>query len=298
VGTASARLGLHRRDIRHQPTLRAAVSAQFQLSRPADSQVIAPHHRLHPNLVPSQGRTPGCASRRRTRPGPTRSQFGPLRTSVMSNSDYRNHPALARKLQACLRWRNAQGSLPRHAGRPAPRARPHPQRTPATLRPPQTQGCLTNPVNVRGQRTSGTGHHAHYRTSSRRTSSDARFCRRWDVSKSRNPGPSGLLARTLWRSFSGRLINASILPAAEADAGALDLPVDTPVRLPSGNDGRGRARAGEHLVTDKWHCRAAGLWNDGTFVGKVLVQRHVPVLGPGPGSPGARACWSDQQRVW
>jgi hypothetical protein len=154
VGTASARLGLHRRDIRHQPTLRAAVSAQFQLSRPADSQVIAPRHRLHPNLVPSQGRTPGCASRRRTRPGPTRSQFGPLRTSVMSNSDYRNHPALARKLQAYLRWRNAQGSLPRHAGRPAPRARPHPQRTPATLGPPQTQGCLTNPVNVRGQRTS------------------------------------------------------------------------------------------------------------------------------------------------
>ena len=44
----------------------------------------------------------------------------------MSNSDYRNHPALARKLQAYLRWRNAQGSLPRHAGRPAPRARPHP----------------------------------------------------------------------------------------------------------------------------------------------------------------------------
>ena len=37
----------------------------------------------------------------------------------MSNSDYRNHPALARKLQAYLRWRNAQGSLPRHAGRPA-----------------------------------------------------------------------------------------------------------------------------------------------------------------------------------
>ena len=154
MGPASARLGRHRRDIRHQPTLRAAVSAQFQLSRPADSQVIAPHHRLHPNLVPSQGRTPGCASRRRTRPRPTRSQFGPLRTSVMSNPDYRNHPALARKLQAYPRWRNAQGSLPRHAGRPAPRARPHPQRTPATLGPPKTQGCLTNPVNVRGQRTS------------------------------------------------------------------------------------------------------------------------------------------------
>jgi hypothetical protein len=30
----------------------------------------------------------------------------------MSNPDYRNHPALARKLQAYLRWRNAQGSRP------------------------------------------------------------------------------------------------------------------------------------------------------------------------------------------
>src|SRR5512146_2652672 len=46
--------------------------------------------------------------------------------------------------QADRRWRRAKGSLPRHAGRPAPRARPHPQRTPATLGPPQTQGCLTN----------------------------------------------------------------------------------------------------------------------------------------------------------
>ena len=44
--------------------------------------------------------------------GQPEAQFGPLRTCVMSNSDYRNHPALARKLQAYLRWRNAQGSLP------------------------------------------------------------------------------------------------------------------------------------------------------------------------------------------
>ncbi len=35
--------------------------------------------------------------------GQPEAQFGPLRTSVMSNSDYRNHPALARKLQAYLR---------------------------------------------------------------------------------------------------------------------------------------------------------------------------------------------------
>ena len=32
--------------------------------------------------------------------------------SQVSNSDYRNHPALARKLQAYLRWRNAQGRYP------------------------------------------------------------------------------------------------------------------------------------------------------------------------------------------
>jgi hypothetical protein len=32
--------------------------------------------------------------------------------SQVSNSDYRNHPALARKLQAYLRRRNAQGRYP------------------------------------------------------------------------------------------------------------------------------------------------------------------------------------------
>jgi len=31
----------------------------------------------------------------------------------MGGSDHRNHPALARKLQDCLRWRNAH---PRHPG--------------------------------------------------------------------------------------------------------------------------------------------------------------------------------------
>ena len=43
---------------------------------------------------------------------PIEAQSGPLRTCVMGNPDYRNHPALARKLQAYLRWRNAQGSRP------------------------------------------------------------------------------------------------------------------------------------------------------------------------------------------
>ena len=54
-----ARLGFHRRDIWHQPTFRATVSAQFQLSQPANSQVVAPHHRLRPNLVLSQVVLPG-----------------------------------------------------------------------------------------------------------------------------------------------------------------------------------------------------------------------------------------------
>jgi hypothetical protein len=43
---------------------------------------------------------------------PDRGPVRPLRTCVMSNPDYRNHPALARKLQACPRWRNAQGRYP------------------------------------------------------------------------------------------------------------------------------------------------------------------------------------------
>jgi hypothetical protein len=30
----------------------------------------------------------------------------------MGGSDHRNHPALARKLQACLRWRNAHARHP------------------------------------------------------------------------------------------------------------------------------------------------------------------------------------------
>jgi hypothetical protein len=42
----------------------------------------------------------------------------------------------------------------RRPGRPAPRTRPHPQRTPATLGPPQTQSRMIKPVNVHGRRTS------------------------------------------------------------------------------------------------------------------------------------------------
>jgi transposase len=52
--------------------------------------------------------TPANASRA----NPVEAQSGPVRTFVMGGSDHRNHPALARKLQACLRWRNARARHP------------------------------------------------------------------------------------------------------------------------------------------------------------------------------------------
>ena len=41
-----------------------------------------------------------------------RGAFGPLRTFVMGSSDHPNHPALARRLQDYLRWRNAHARHP------------------------------------------------------------------------------------------------------------------------------------------------------------------------------------------
>ena len=39
-------------------------------------------------------------------------QCGPLRMFVMGASNHPNHPALARRLQAYLRWRNANARHP------------------------------------------------------------------------------------------------------------------------------------------------------------------------------------------
>jgi hypothetical protein len=87
---------------------------------------------------------------------PIEAQFGPLRMFTMANSDYPNHIVLARDLHAYLRWRNANARHPepRRAGRPTPRTRPRPQRTPPPLGPTSTRG-LTKQVIIRGQRTSG-----------------------------------------------------------------------------------------------------------------------------------------------
>jgi len=43
---------------------------------------------------------------------PIEAQFGPLRTFVMGNSDHPNHTVLGRRLQAYLRWRNANARHP------------------------------------------------------------------------------------------------------------------------------------------------------------------------------------------
>lgn len=43
---------------------------------------------------------------------PIEAQFGPLRNFVMGASNHPNHPALARRLQAYLRWRNANARHP------------------------------------------------------------------------------------------------------------------------------------------------------------------------------------------
>ena len=43
---------------------------------------------------------------------PIEARSGPVRTFVMGGSDHRNHPALARKLQDYLRWRNAHARHP------------------------------------------------------------------------------------------------------------------------------------------------------------------------------------------
>jgi hypothetical protein len=43
---------------------------------------------------------------------PIEAQFGPLRMFTMANSNYPNHPVLARDLHAYLRWRNANARHP------------------------------------------------------------------------------------------------------------------------------------------------------------------------------------------
>lgn len=43
---------------------------------------------------------------------PIETQFGPVRAFVLAGSNYPNHPVLARRLHAYLRWRNANARHP------------------------------------------------------------------------------------------------------------------------------------------------------------------------------------------
>ena len=98
------------------PAIARLVAADEDTVRDGCSSSWATWRRTRP---PRSGagpgaRTPGCASRpaNASRANPIEAQSAPVRTLVMGGSDHRNHPALARKLQACLRWRNAHARHP------------------------------------------------------------------------------------------------------------------------------------------------------------------------------------------
>src|SRR5271170_3903466 len=84
---------------------------------------------------------------------PIQAHFGPLRTFVMGTSGQPESPGAGPQAAGVPALAQRPRPPPRRAGRPAPRTSPHPQRTPAALGPPQTESCITEPVNVRGQRT-------------------------------------------------------------------------------------------------------------------------------------------------
>jgi len=83
---------------------------------------------------------------------PIEAQFGPLRTFTMSASNHPNHPALARRLQDYLRWRNANARHPDVlAAQRRERARVRSNANNAGAAPePEPH----DPVNLHGQRTS------------------------------------------------------------------------------------------------------------------------------------------------
>jgi Integrase core domain. len=81
---------------------------------------------------------------------PIEAQFGPLRTFVMGASNHPNHTVLARRLQAYLRWRNANARHPDVlAAQRRERARIRSERHQRWAAP-----ARHDPAKVRGHRTS------------------------------------------------------------------------------------------------------------------------------------------------
>jgi hypothetical protein len=101
----------------------------------------AARHKVEPCLTPTYA----------SWANPIEAQFGPLRTFTMGASDHRNHPALARRMQAYLRWRNT------HARHPAcsPRNAENEPESAANANIAGADHERHDPVNVHGQRTSG-----------------------------------------------------------------------------------------------------------------------------------------------
>ena len=96
-----------------------AALKSIRAARPDGYRLFVIPDNLPANKTPAIGRwakrenvelclTPANASRA----NPVEAQFGPLRTFVMGNSDHPDHTALARRLQAYLRWRNAHARHP------------------------------------------------------------------------------------------------------------------------------------------------------------------------------------------
>lgn len=86
---------------------------------------------------------------------PIEAPFGPLRTFTMNATSHPNHPALARRLQAYLRWRNQNARHPDVlAAQRRERARIRSERHQRWA--PPTPGRM-NPADVLGQRTSPIG---------------------------------------------------------------------------------------------------------------------------------------------
>ncbi len=96
-----------------------AALRSIRAARPDDAPIYVIMDNLSANKTPTVRRwaarhrvelcfTPTYASWA----NPIEAQFGPLRMFVMGASDHPNHPALARRLQTYLRWRNANARHP------------------------------------------------------------------------------------------------------------------------------------------------------------------------------------------
>jgi DDE superfamily endonuclease len=87
-----------------------------------------------------------------SRANPIEAQFGPVRTLVMGGSDHPQPHRAGPQAPGLPALAQRPRPPPRHPGRPAPRAGPHPQRTPATLGPAPDESRMIRPGGLHGAR--------------------------------------------------------------------------------------------------------------------------------------------------